>query len=343
MPEKPPDDPLDYSKMSFAAHLEELRTALFKSIFALVTGTLVGLLFGWSVVDYIQTPIRASLETFYRGQAQQQNLALLQAKQNAGEAVPDDLNAAADEMADEGLVPDEIYVDPQEVAKLLGQAPDNEQLRTKREDLRRLRIFRPLENDPRLSLISLSGQEPFFVYVKASLVVGAMISSPFIFYFIWEFVAAGLYKHERKYIYVFLPISLGLFFSGAALAFYVALAYVLDFLFWFNGQMGINPMPNISDWMTFVLILPLGFGISFQLPLVMLFLERIGVFTVEVYLAKWRIAVLVISIISMFLTPADPGSMLLMGIPLVILYFGGIAMCRYMPKGERVERSEVGD
>ena len=332
MASAPPDDPLDSSKMSFAAHLEELRLALFKSIAALLLGTLVGLLFGWSVVDYIQTPIRNSLETFYRGQALQQNLDLLEAKQAAGETVPEDLGTAAEEMADEGLVPDEIYVDPQELAQLLGQAEANGPPATTREGLKKLRIFRPLENDPRLSLISLSGQEPFFVYVKASLVVGAMISSPFIFYFIWEFVAAGLYKHERKYIYIFLPMSLGLFFSGAALAFYVALAYVLDFLFWFNGQMGINPMPNISDWMTFVLILPLGFGISFQLPLVMLFLERIGVFTVEIYLSKWRIAVLVISILSMFLTPADPGSMLLMGIPLVILYFGGIALCKYMPK-----------
>jgi len=98
--------------------------------------------------------------------------------------------------------------------------------------------------------------------------------------------------------------------------------------------MGINPTPRISEWMSFVLMLPLGFGISFQLPLVMLFLERIGIFTVEVYLSKWRIAILVIAIISMFLTPSDPGSMLLMGVPLVILYFVGIAMCRYMPKGK---------
>ncbi len=322
--------------MSFAAHLEELRLALFKSIAALLLGTLIGLLFGWSVVDYIQTPIRNSLETFYRGQAEEQNLALLQAKQAAGEAVPDDLTAAAEVMADEGLVPEVLLVDPRELAQLLGQAEPEGPPATTREQLRRLRVFRPLESDPRLSLISLSGQEPFFVYVKASLVVGAMISSPFVFFFIWEFVAAGLYKHERKYIYIFLPISLGLFFSGAALAFFVALAYVLDFLFWFNGQMGINPMPNISDWMTFVLILPLGFGVSFQLPLVMLFLERVGIFTVETYLEKWRIAVLVISIISMFLTPADPGSMLLMGIPLVFLYFGGIGLCKYMPRGGAV-------
>ena len=75
-----------------------------------------------------------------------------------------------------------------------------------------------------------------------------------------------------------------------------------------------------------------------QLPLVMLLLERIGVFTIEIYISKWRIAVLVIAVLSMMLTPADPSSMLLMGIPLTFLYFGGIGLCKWMPK----RRSPVG-
>jgi len=334
MPSDPPIDPLDKTKMSFSAHLEELRKALFKSLAALTLGTLLGLLFGWSVVDYIQTPLRESLETFYRGQAQEQNFQRLQEKQAAGETVPDDLDTAAETLADQGLVPHSFYVEPQELARALGQAAiaeENTPLATTRDELIHLRFYQPLEQDPRLKLISLAGHEPFMVYVKASLVVGAMIASPFIFFFIWDFVAAGLYQHERKYIYIFLPMSLGLFFAGASLAFFVVFDYVLEFLFWFNAQMGINPTPQISEWMNFVLILPLGFGVSFQLPLVMLFLQRINVFTVDIYLKKWRIAVLVISILSMFLTPADPGSMLLMGVPLIILYFGGIALCHYMP------------
>lgn len=335
MPSAESKDPLDASKMSFAEHLEELRTALFKSLFALLVGTLVGLLLGWSVVDYIQTPLRDALENFYRGRAVNENLDRLQQQAEAGQTTPADPADAAQQLADEGMVPDEIFIDPQALARALGQEPPATGPATSRDELIRLPIYRALEDDPRLRLISLSGQEPFMVYIKASLVVGAIIASPFIFYFIWDFVAAGLYKHERKYVYVFLPMSLGLFFAGAAIAFYFAFDYVLDFLFWFNEQMGINPTPQISEWMSFVLMLPLGFGISFQLPLVMLFLERIGIFTVESYLSKWRVAVLVISIISMFLTPADPGSMLLMGIPLVILYFGGILLCKYMPSGQQ--------
>ncbi len=106
----------------------------------------------------------------------------------------------------------------------------------------------------------------------------------------------------------------------------------MTFLFSFNKSLGIDPDPRISEWLGFVLILPLGFGVSFQLPLVMLFLERIGIFDVHAYLSRWRIAILVIFVLSMFLTPADPTSMLLMAAPLTVLYFGGVLLCKYMPR-----------
>jgi sec-independent protein translocase protein TatC len=335
---KLPDDEqlLEKTKMSFSEHLEELRSAAFKSLAAWVLATLVGLMLGWSVVDYVQTPLRKSLDTYYRGEAEVAQLQRLEQKQAAGENVPEDLETAADELAAEGLVPEELYVDRQELSQALGvEVPGktDSDYATHRKDLVRLRLYRPLENDPRMKVISLSGQEPFTIYMKASMVVGVMLASPFIFYFMWQFVAAGLYRRERNMVYLYLPLSLGLFFSGAALAFYGAIGYVLDFLFWFNSQMGIQPTPRISDWMTFVLILPLGFGFSFQLPLVMVALERLGILTIESYWSKWRLAVVVICTISMFLTPADPGSMILMAVPLVFLYFGGIMLCKYLPRG----------
>ena len=79
-------------------------------------------------------------------------------------------------------------------------------------------------------------------------------------------------------------------------------------------------------------MLPLVFGISFQLPLVMLVLERLGIFTVKVYLTQWRMAVLIIAFVSMVLTPAEVSSMLGMAIPLIGLYFIGIAMCHFLPR-----------
>ena len=127
----------------------------------------------------------------------------------------------------------------------------------------------------------------------------------------------------------------GLFLVGAALAFFVVFEPVLDFLLSFNRSMGIGPEPRINEWLSFVLILPVGFGIGFQLPLVMLFLERIGVFTVKSYLSQWRIAVLVIFVVAAILMPPDPYSMMLMAGSLTFLYFGGILLCKLLPR--RVE------
>ena len=178
---------------------------------------------------------------------------------------------------------------------------------------------------------ALGTTEGFMIWLKAVIVTGLVLASPWVFYQLWAFVAAGLYKHEKKYIYIFLPISLLLFFSGICLAFFFVFEPVLDFLFGFNARMGISPQPRINDWMSFVLFLPLGFGIAFQLPLVMLFMNRINLFSVNDYLSKWRVAVLIIFALSMLLTPADPISMIMLAFPLTALYFLGVGLCKWFP------------
>ena len=167
-------------------------------------------------------------------------------------------------------------------------------------------------------------------YLKVSLVVGFVVASPGVFYQLWMFIAAGLYPHEKKYVYFYMPFSLILFFAGMAFCFWVVFPYILYFLLGFNRWMNIAPMIRLGDWISFAVMLPLAFGISFQLPIVMLFLERIGLFSIEDYRSKRRIAVMVIAVISMMLTPADPQSMLAMMIPLVVLYEGGIVLVLFM-------------
>jgi sec-independent protein translocase protein TatC len=168
------------------------------------------------------------------------------------------------------------------------------------------------------------------IYVKASLLAAFIIASPLIFREIWLLVASGLYPHERRYVYIFLPFSVGLFLTGALMAFFIAFPPVLRFLLSFNDMLGINPDPRISEWLTFVLFLPLAFGIGFQLPLVMLFVNRIGLVSVKTYLVQWRIAVLVIFVTATLLCPSpDIYSMLLMAGPMTVLYFLGIALCYY--------------
>ncbi len=202
--------------------------------------------------------------------------------------------------------------------------------------------WRSVDDDFRAAIKSLAAHEMFMIFIKAALVVSLVISSPWVFYQIWNFVGAGLYPHEKRYVYIYGPISLLLFVAGWLLAFFFAFKPLLGFLLYFNEKMGVDPDIRISEWFGFAIFLPLGFGISFQLPLVMLFLERIGIVTIQTYKTRWRGAILIICIASMFLTPSgDPYSMLLMAVPLCLLYVGGILLCRYMPKGRNPFAEEV--
>jgi sec-independent protein translocase protein TatC len=202
-------------------------------------------------------------------------------------------------------------------------------LRTARVNVLPVFAWRPV----RIKFQSLSAEEPFMIWMKAGFITGLVVASPYIFYQIWNFVAAGLYPHEKNYVFLYLPISIALFFGGASLAFAFVFDPVLNFLFTFNKGMNAEFEPRIGEWLSFVLILPLGFGISFQLPLVMLFLNRIGVVSLDLMVQQWRVAILIICVVSMVLTPADPISMMLMAVPLCLLYLIGLLMCRFMPRG----------
>jgi sec-independent protein translocase protein TatC len=177
--------------------------------------------------------------------------------------------------------------------------------------------------------VALSPQEPFMIYLKVSGLAGLVLASPWVFYQLWLFVAEGLYMHERKYMYLFGSLSLVLFIVGVMFCFWMVLPLVLRFLMTYNEAMHVRLDPRLSEYLTFASILPLMFGIGFQLPLVMVFLERMNIVSIQVFIEKWRIAVFAISFISMLLTPPEPISMMMMMGPMVCLYFMGIMLCKW--------------
>lgn len=363
------DDLFKETTMTFGEHLEELRVCLFRAVLGLVITTMIGLWVGDKFVHMIERPLVLALKDYYRSQAGKRYEAFKAEQEKAGLQAPytlDEIEATARPKDGDTEYLYEVkwlhlptFAPPQPLPPPEEPKPDAAQaegdttksaepeeqpadtsttenkgppLRYTRANLAPILMWHPIDTDQRISLSTLSATEAFSIWLKACLVVGFVLASPWVFYQIWLFVAAGLYPHERKYVYVFLPISLGLFLLGVSTAYLFVFAPVLEFLFEFNEWLGINPDPRISEWLGFVLLLPLGFGISFQLPLVMLFLNRIGIFDVRAYIEKWRIAVLVIFILSAVLTPADPYSMLLMALPLTVLYFGGVLLCKYLPK-----------
>ena len=347
------DDLFESTKMTFGQHLDELRVCLFRAVIGLVIGVGIGLYFADSVVLFISGPMTDALKKHYTEASKKKYEEwLVQYKEQGGKAPFTTEQIEAKVVAGQ-LLFDIYYIQPSQVDDAMrhvypdllkgieapvpppvpeGERTWKQQQVDARADLVPMFLWRDVEDDGRISLKGLAAQEAFMIWLKAGFVSGFMLASPWIFYQLWIFIAAGLYPQEKRYIHIFLPFSVALFMAGAALAFFGVFQFVLGFLFQFNTSMGIDPDPRISEWLSFVLFLPLGFGVAFQLPLVMLFLQRIGIFSVEVYLDKWRIAVLVIAVLSMLLTPADPMSMLAMALPLVALYFLGIVLCRYFPK-----------
>ena len=160
-----------------------------------------------------------------------------------------------------------------------------------------------------------------------SLLCGVVLASPFILYQFWMFVGAGLYPHEKKYVYIFFGPSLGLFIAGVLLCQFLVLPGAVKALLAFNEMLGFDPDIRLHEWLSLAIILPLVFGISFQTPLVMLFLQRIGIFSVDDFRSKRKFAILIITIAAAVLTPGqDPISMTLLAVPMILLYELGILM-----------------
>ncbi len=327
------NDLFEKSTMSFGAHLEELRRALLKASLWLAIGTAIGVYFAADVVKFVSTPFQDELKNLHVKR-------FADAYRNVNLHEPPAAFLAW--MLKFGMTPEQVLIlegdnvrPMNDFSSSIDEADIHQQwMRSlSSQTLPRLRPqiqMRPIE----AKLKSFDLTESFMIYFKASLLVGAVISSPAVFWHLWAFLAAGLYPHERRSFYMFLPISLTLFIAGVVLAFFVILRLVVSVLMATSDSLDVDFEPRLRDSMSFVLMVPLGFGIAFQLPVVMLALNRFGIVPIEQYTQNWRIAVLGIAVASMLLTPTpDATNMMAMFLPLSILYFVGILLCKFMPSG----------
>lgn len=180
--------------------------------------------------------------------------------------------------------------------------------------------------------------EPFMVYMKAVIVLAALISSPWMFYQFWAFIAAGLYERERRFVYKVVPFSTFLFITGTLFFIFVIAPMTMKFFINFNlGVEYLEYNPQISDYIDLILILSLIFGLAFQIPLVIIFAERLGLVTLEV-LKKYRKYVLLgVFVVAAMVTPSsDMITQTALAIPLYILYEGSVFYCGLRRKKEAV-------
>src|SRR5437899_840892 len=179
---------------------------------------------------------------------------------------------------------------------------------------------------------TFSVMEAFMAYFKVALMCGLVLGSPWIFIQIWSFIAVGLYPHEKRLVNVYLPFSLLLFLIGVLACQFLVIPKAVGALLWFNEWLDMNPDLRFNEWLSFAILMPLVFGISFQLPLVMMFLERLGIMTVQMYYSYWKIAFFLIHVVAAVLMPSpDPMSMECLALPMFGLYGLGILLCRLNP------------
>jgi len=161
--------------------------------------------------------------------------------------------------------------------------------------------------------------------ITCSIYIGIVLASPWVLYQIWQFVAPALYKHERSAITGFLFSTVFLFLMGIAFGYFISLPYVLRFLISFQGP--VVPLINIDEYFDLILLVLLGLGLVFELPILIFFLTLFGIVTPKFLITNFRYALLVITILAAVLTPSpDALSMVLFMLVLVALYFLGVGV-----------------
>ncbi|HEY7422782.1 MAG TPA: twin-arginine translocase subunit TatC [Gemmataceae bacterium] len=320
------DDPFEATRMSLGDHIEALRQHLWRALIGFGIALVAGFFLSPVVLHFIAAPVDRALEKFH-----QRRVDRLKERLRERDPQLDDANQPRDA---------EILLPARLLAEKLGLPAEKAKdewwplpVRVRPLDLELVisEAARLVNRPP--SLISLTVTEPFTVYFKVSACCGVVLASPWIFYQLWLFVAAGLYPHEKRLVHVNLPLSIGLFLGGVALCELAVLPTGVDYLVSFNDWLGYEPGLRLSDWLNFALVMPLVFGVAFQTPLVMVFLERIGVFSVEGYRRHRRLAIFILAVLAAVIsvTP-DYYSMLALTVPMWGLYEVGILLCRWSPR-----------
>ena len=183
-------------------------------------------------------------------------------------------------------------------------------------------------------LMKVGPLEGIMAFLKLGVTAGILLALPIIIYQVWAFIFPALNREEKRFAVPLFLVIVAFFTIGAIFAYFIVVPVVLQF----SAQL-FPEMPNMWDlenYLSLVTKLILGFGIAFELPIVMAFLSRIGVINARGFREKQNYALLGICVMSALLTPADPWSMLLMAIPLFILYQLGIFFAYLVEKESEV-------
>lgn len=179
------------------------------------------------------------------------------------------------------------------------------------------------------SMIATDVIAPFFVPVKVTLMAAFLLSLPHTLYQVWAFIAPALYQNEKRLVMPLVLSSVLLFFAGMAFAYFLVFPLIFKFLAGVT-PVGVNMATDIDKYLSFILGMFVAFGATFEVPVVVVLLNRMGV----VSLAQLRLArpyvIVGAFVLAAVITPPDVISQVLLAVPLIVLYEAGLWFCRFI-------------
>ncbi|MCS4533697.1 twin-arginine translocase subunit TatC [Neisseria montereyensis] len=184
------------------------------------------------------------------------------------------------------------------------------------------------------SMIATDVVAPFFVPVKVTLMVAFLLSLPHTLYQVWAFVAPALYQNEKRLITPLVLSSVILFFTGMAFAYFLVFPIIFKFLAGVT-PVGVNMATDIDKYLSFVLGMFVAFGTTFEVPVVVVLLNRMGVVSPEQLKVARPYVIVGAFVIAAVITPPDIISQIMLAVPLILLYEAGLSLCRFMKPADR--------
>ncbi|MCP1156469.1 twin-arginine translocase subunit TatC [Bacillus infantis] len=174
--------------------------------------------------------------------------------------------------------------------------------------------------------------DPVKIYMQFAFIIAFVMTSPVILYQFWAFISPGLYEKERKVTLSYIPVSVILFIGGVAFSYFILFPFVVDFMTRIADRLNINQVIGINEYFQFLFQLTIPFGILFQLPVVIMFLTRLGIVTPMFLSSIRKYAYFVLLVIAAFITPPELLSHMMVTVPLLLLYELSIFISRFSYK-----------
>ena len=174
-------------------------------------------------------------------------------------------------------------------------------------------------------LVYTNPTDPFTIYIKVALIAGVFLTVPFSLYEVWKFIAPGLYRKEKKYVIPFMVSSVFLFLAGGAFCYYFVLNAAYTILLQIGSEF--TPMITINEYLDLTLMMILGFGLIFEMPVIIAFLSMFGLVSASFLWRKSKYSIVIMVTIAAILSPTgDAVNLLIWSAPMILLYFISIGV-----------------